>query len=97
MASIKRLKKELDYLTSDLLFGCYVAEITNLSATEEITKITQDIIDLHNETIDNINGFRRLDKETGKNAKQYFKELRSQIVDSTQEIVSRIESLDNKK
>jgi len=97
MASIKRLKKELDYLTTDLLYGCYFAEITNQSATEQITEITQDIMNLYNEAIDGINGFRRLDKETGKNAKQYFKELRSQIVDSTKEIVNRIESLDNKK
>ena len=96
MASIKRLKKELDYLTSELLFGCYIAEITNSSATEEITKISQDIINLHNETIDNINGFRRSNKETEKNAKKYFKELRLQLVDSTQEIVNRIESLNNK-
>ena len=97
MASIKRLKKELDNLTSELLFGCYIAEITNSSATEEITKISQDIINLHNETIDNINGFRRSNKETEKNAKKYFKELRLQLVDSTQEIVNRIESLNNKK
>jgi hypothetical protein len=93
MASIQRFKKELSYVTSELLFGCYIAEMTNPKATtEELSQVADDISNLHATTIQKINNFKRIGK-TEQNGRKYFVELRTNLVNKTQEIVEKIEAL----
>ncbi|MDD2413323.1 MAG: hypothetical protein PHR79_10475 [Bacteroidales bacterium] len=93
MASIQRLKKELSYVTSELLFGCYIAEMTNPKATtDELSQVAEDITTLHATTIQKINDFKRLDKAE-QNGRKYFVKLRTNLINTTQEIVEKIEAL----
>ena len=93
MASIQRFKKELSYVTTELLFGCYMAEMTNPKATtDDLSKVAEEISDLYATTIQKINDFKRIDKAE-QNGRKYFVQLRSNLVNTTQEIVEKIEAL----
>ena len=93
MASIQRLKKELSYVTTELLFSCYVTEMSNPTvAVDDITKIAGEITNLYNRTIQKINGYKKLDKNEQKGQK-YFVQIRTDLVNSTKEIVEKLESL----
>ena len=93
MASIQRLKKELSYVTTELLFGCYVAEISNPKVSiDDITKIAKEVTNLHGQTTTKINEYKRA-KNEHKNARKYFGQIRTDLVQSTKQIVEQIESL----
>jgi hypothetical protein len=93
MASIQRLKKELSYVTTELLFGCYVTEVTNPKIpSDDIIKVAQDVSALHSGTIVRINNYKRSKEEQKKSARKYFSEIRTDLVKSTSEIVERLES-----
>ncbi len=93
MASIQRLKKELSYVTTELLFGCYVTEVANPAiSADEIMKIAKEVTTLHSGTIVRINDYKRSAAEQKKSARKYFGVIRTDLVKSTKDIVDRLES-----
>lgn len=93
MASIQRLKKELSYVTTELLFGCYVTEVANPTiSADDIMNVAKEVTALHSGTIVRINNYKRSAEEQKKNARKYFGEIRTDLVKSTKEIVERLES-----
>lgn len=98
MASIQRLKKELNYATSELMFGCYIADILNPTSTsDEILQIAQEVTNAYNNTIKQINQYRKLDKSEKQRTQQYFNALRTQYADTAKKISERLESYGKKQ
>lgn len=77
MASIKRLKKDIDYLTFSVIADCFNYSIISGKNNEQVSGIVKDIIATRNSLRDRISEGKRLaDKKEIKNHyKAIFKDL----------------------
>lgn len=93
MASIQNLKKELDYVSSELLHGCFVAGILNPQAdAAKSLDIEKKIYELREGTLARINGYRLARRGETKGA-AYFKGIRADLMEGAKKIVAEIEAI----
>lgn len=88
MASIKNLKKDINYTLGDIIEECYVWELLN--PKEDTTK-TEAIIDEAIKTFDTL-----LDKVHAKNIdnkKTHFKALSIELESKAKELIKKVNSL----
>jgi hypothetical protein len=87
MANIRRLKKNLNYLTNELVSECLTYQYFNKDVdNQKVNKILSDILNNHNELIGRINNCKI--KNDPKKVKEYYKEIISDFKKS-------IDCLDN--
>ena len=95
MASIRKIKKELALVTDSLLSICYIAEMSaEKNQLDEIDKITENSVKMHNDIVFKIQNYRDLAKEQNKPAPKYFKELRNEINDNVLSIIAQLKATD---
>lgn len=70
MASIKRLKKDIDYLTFSVIADCFNFSILTGKSNPQVSEIIQSTIDSRNNLRDRINAVGKL--ETKKERKAYY-------------------------
>lgn len=73
MASIKRLKKDIDYLTFSVIADCFNYSIVTGKNNEQVSEIVRDIIATRNDLFDRVHGAKRL--EDKKEIRNYFKAI----------------------
>jgi len=96
MASRRRLKKEIDYVVSDLILDCFT--YTNLYQKpndDEAIQIVQDTLLLRNKLRDNANHPEK--KSESGTLKSYYDNLAQTLLDGVDEGYSRLEVLVNKE
>lgn len=81
MASIRRLKKDIDYLTFSVVGDCFNYCIVKNNDNPQAGEIVKNIIEKRNELRDRINAGRKLDdkKETRKYYDKIFKDLLASV------------------
>lgn len=78
MASIKDLKKEVNYLTSEMVTEAYVRKMLFDDIKEaDFTKVVTDAIEVRNDLISKIN--HPDGKDNPKKVKAYFKDIRKEM------------------
>lgn len=88
MASVKNLKKEINYVLGDLVNIVYVWELTNGGKpTEASDVIIDDIYDNYDELVTKINQKDVEDK------KAHFKQIRKEYEATANQIVEKINGL----
>lgn len=73
MASIKRLKKDIDYLTFSVVADCFNFNIITGNSNPNVTEIVQGVISSRNDLRDRINNAPVF--ESKKERKAYFNTL----------------------
>lgn len=68
MASIKRLKKDIDYLTFSVIGDCYNYSMTTGKNNPEVSEIIKDILMLRNDLRDRINAAGKIEGKKEKKA-----------------------------
>ncbi|MFW6369893.1 MAG: hypothetical protein ACOC10_01655 [Bacteroidota bacterium] len=79
MASTRDLKKELNYLTGELLTECVIYEQFHPESIEHSDEVMKDIVEKRNELITRINTAKKLDDH--KEIKKEFNQIRDEIAD----------------
>ncbi len=78
MASIRNLKKDIDYLTSDIISDSFLAiGLHGEKVQDRVNNVLEKIVDLHNNLYERIN-----QSPTGKKSKEkktYFNSIRNDI------------------
>lgn len=93
MASIKKIKKDMFLITDSLLLGhCVLAAQENMSE-EQLSKMQDNIVAMHNNMMDKIRNYRQLSGAEEKTAKKYFKQLRIEMNDAAGSIIVQFSSL----
>ncbi len=88
MASVKNLKKEINYVLGDLVNIVYVWEMTHGGKPTEATDgIVDSIYDKYDELITKINN------KSVENKKAYFKEVRKEYEEAANQLVAKINEL----
>lgn len=89
MASVRKLKKEIDYLISEVVSDCYTCLIINQQKNKDVVlDIIEKAIDVRNNLIDTAN--HPADNTNPKSIKKHYKALRNEILDSVDKLFSEL-------
>jgi hypothetical protein len=91
MASIRKLKKEIGYLSSQVI-GDSIDFVQTFSGKEkEALAVIDEIVSLHNNTVDKINNPDG--KDNPKLVKVYYQNLKKKYVEGINEAYKNLENL----
>jgi len=88
MASIKNLKKDINYVLGDIIGAVYVWELTNPSKD---TKKSEAIIDEAIEVFDKL--IAKINLKDIENSKQHFKAVNQELEDRGRKLIDKINAL----
>ena len=93
MASIRQLKKEIAYLSSQMIGDCIDFVQTFNGKEMEVMAVIDEIVVLHNNTVDKINNPDG--KDNPKLVKAFYQQTKKEYVAGINEAYKRLESLVN--
>lgn len=80
MASIRELKKDIDYLTYEVVADCYTYMHMNPDKNrDKVMKVINDTIAVRNELIEKVNHPDA--KDDKKKIKEYYKNIRKELLE----------------
>ncbi|MDA3867721.1 MAG: hypothetical protein PF489_13385 [Salinivirgaceae bacterium] len=92
MASIKELKKDIHYVTNELVIECMIADAVFEGKHEnKLSELATKLLTKRTEFVDRINAYRYLKND--ENAGEYFKKIRIELRDLVQEILDEVNKL----
>ncbi len=96
MASIRDLKKDIDYLVFELISDCFtVMSVQPLDKSEELAEVVGDAVKLRNEL------FSRIKHPGGKKnhelTKAYYKKIKIDLVEGIDKLFERLSEITKKK
>jgi hypothetical protein len=88
MASIKNLKKDINYVLGDIIEECYTWEILNPDADKKATEaIIDEAIDAFDALIDKVNA------KNVENSKAHFKSINKELEQTANDLIEKINKL----
>lgn len=92
MASIQRLKKEIDYIVSDLIVDCFTFMTMQQEPNKpEVLKIVQDTLNLRNELRSKAN--HPESKDASQTTKGYYDNIAKVLVETIEENYQKLSKL----
>jgi len=94
MASRQRLKKEIDYVVSDLILDCFT--FINMRAkteNEDVLQIVQESLNLRGDLINQVN--HPENKAENQSVKSYFDNIAKVLIDTVEESYVKLGKLIN--
>ena len=89
MASIRKTKKDVDYLIGEVIGNCSSCLFFNAGKkSEDIINIIEDAVELRNSLIQRINN--PIEKNNRKLVKRYYKALRMEMINKVDELFSKL-------
>ncbi len=93
MASIRELKKDIHYITNELIIECLVADVVyNGKHEKKLTELATKLLEKKKEFIQRINDYRRKKDEV--KASEYFKSIQNDLRDLVKEILDEVNKLE---
>ncbi|MGO3707250.1 MAG: hypothetical protein ACTJGD_03875 [Mesonia hippocampi] len=88
MASIRNLKKDLNYVTAGIIEAAYIQQILNPNAsTEQTEAIVDEAIAIHGDFI------REINNKNVENRSAHLKEVNQSIEKQAQDLVAKLNAL----
>jgi len=92
MASVRELKKDIDYLVYEVLSDCFAfSGMHPDDRTEELSAIISDAVDLRNDLIARVNNPDG--KDNPKIVKAYYKSVEKDLLKGVDKLFTRLSSL----
>jgi len=88
MASVRTLKKDINYVLGDIIEAVYIWELTNPGKE---TKNSEKIIDEAIETFDEL--ITKVNDRSVENKKQHFKAINQELEDRGRKLIDKINAL----
>ena len=88
MASVRTLKKDINYVLGDIIEAVYIWELTN---PEKETKNSEKIIDEAIETFDEL--ITKVNDRSVENKKQHFKAINQELEERGRKLIDKINAL----
>lgn len=96
MASLRNLKKDIDYLVFEVLSDCFIfSSIHPDNKTDELSAIISDAVTFRNDLIARVNNPDG--KDNPKILKSYYKTVEKDLVTGVDKLFDRLSSLSKKK
>lgn len=95
MASVRGLKKDIDYLIYEVISDCFVfSDLHPDVKTDELSAIVSDAVDLRNDMIARVNNPDG--KDNPKIVKAYYRSVRNDLMAGVDELFTRLSKLTKK-
>lgn len=88
MASVKNLKKDINYVLGDIIEAVYVWELTN---SDKETKKSEKIIDEAIAVFDDL--MEKVNKKDVENKKQHFKSISKELEEKAIKLIDKVNAL----
>jgi len=96
MASIRQLKKDIDYLIFEVISDCFVySGIHPENKSDELSAIISDSVTFRNDLIARVNNPD--DKDNPKIVKAYYKSVEKDLITGVDKLFDRLSILSTKK
>jgi len=96
MASVRELKKDIDFLIFEVISDCFV--FSNLhpeNKTDELTGLISDAVEFRNDLIARVNNPDG--KDNPKIVKAYYKSVEKDLVQGVDKLFERLSTISSKK
>jgi len=95
MASVRELKKDIDYLVFEVISDCFVySGLHPDNKSDELTTLISDAVEFRNDLIARVNNPDG--KDNPKIIKAYYKTLEKDLVTGVDKLFTRLSSLSKK-
>jgi hypothetical protein len=96
MASIRELKKDIDYLVFEVISDCFVySNVHPDNKTDELTALISDAVEFRNDLIARVNNPDG--KDNPKIVKAYYKTVQKDLLSGVDKLFERLSSISAKK
>jgi hypothetical protein len=96
MASIRELKKDIDYLVFEVISDCFVySNVHPDNKTDELTALISDAVEFRNDLIARVNNPDG--KDNPKIVKSYYKSVQKDLLKGVDNLFERLSSISAKK
>ena len=96
MASIRELKKDIDYLVFEVISDCFVySNVHPDNKTDELTALISDAVEFRNDLIVRVNNPDG--KDNPKIVKAYYKAVQKDLLSGVNKLFERLSSISAKK
>ena len=96
MASIRELKKDIDYLVFEVISDCFVySNVHPDNKTDELTALISEAVEFRNDLIARVNNPD--DKDNPKIVKAYYKAVQKDLLSGVNKLFERLSSISAKK
>lgn len=96
MASVRNLKKDIDYLVFEVISDCFVySEIHPDSKNDEVSAIINDAVNLRNDLIARVNNPDG--KDNPKILKSFYRDVEKDLLTGVDALFERLSGLSSKK
>jgi len=96
MASIRELKKDIDYLVFEVISDCFVySNVHPDNKTDELTALISDAVEFRNDLIVRVNNPDS--KDNPKIVKAYYKAVQKDLLSGVDKLFERLSSISAKK
>jgi hypothetical protein len=96
MASIRELKKDIDYLIYEVISDCFIySNIHPENKTDELSSLISDAVEFRNELIARVNNPDG--KDNPKIVKAYYKTVEKDLLTGVDKLFERLSILSTKK
>jgi hypothetical protein len=96
MASIRELKKDIDYLVFEVISDCFVySNVHPDNKTDELTALISDAVEFRNDLIARVNNPDG--KDNPKIVKAYYKAVQKDLLSGVDKLFEKLSSISAKK
>jgi hypothetical protein len=96
MASVRELKKDIDYLVFEVISDCFVySNIHPDNKSDELSTLISDAVEFRNDLIARVNNPDG--KDNPKIVKAYYKTVEKDLIKGVDELFERLSALSSKK
>lgn len=88
MASLRKIKKDIDYLVNEVVYDCYLALYFHPEKQEGIVKIMKEAVDVRNNLYEMANN--PAEKKNASLVKKHFAFIRSEMFNKIDELFDKL-------
>jgi hypothetical protein len=96
MASVRELKKDIDYLIFEVISDCFVySNVHSENKSDELTELISDAVEFRNDLIARVNNPDG--KDNPKIVKAYYKSVEKDLITGVDKLFERLSTISVKK
>lgn len=90
MASLRLIKKDIDYLVNEVVYDCYIALYFNAEKKEQIVEVMESAVDMRNEFFEMAN--HPAEKHNKSLVKKHYAFLREELMERVDGLFDKLSS-----
>lgn len=91
MASLRDIKKEIDYTVNEVVYDCYLSLAFHADKQEEIIGLMNEVVEMRNNLMELVNN--PAEKHNPSLVRKHYAYIRAQLVERTEEIWGKLSQI----